>query len=687
VLAAGAVSERNSREALSREVEGRLLSQARSLSLAGGDALLSDFPELTLHPFALELKNRQPELALIVVLDRGHRILGDPDPRRLGSVFKPERPLGPVHARQPLRQGEQMLSDNKMLVASVPVWHRDGRWLGTSMVGLQLRYLDDVIERARRQETIVLAIVLAFGVTATTLLMAFLLRPIAVLRAGIERIGRGDLDTPVVLRDRTELGVLADAVNHMAAQLKQAQFELIERERLAHELELARQIQSSLLPVGRLAVGSFVIEGSNRAAQEVGGDYFDYFELADGRVGIAIADVAGKGLAGCMVMSMLSALLRAYRDAHTSPSNLLVLLDERLGETLQIGSFVTMFYGVLDTRTGELTYANAGHNPLLVYSRSQNHLASLASEGIPLGAIRGGAIRSTLTDATVRLEPGDFVVQFTDGVSEAFEPSGEEQFGCERLEQVILASAPAGAASVLGAIRNEIEAWVGDGPQFDDETLVVVARADAAPGHGKGGTLQLVPVAMDPPDSVPAPLELLAEARSIGARIELTGQPDHLAALRPWLEACGAARDLERAEFEIMYAALHEACANVAEHGYGNDATMGFELWHVPGANAAATDTEAETSNAAVAASASARQARRGFLIRDDGVAFQANNWQATDFNDPQARQRGRGIGLDIIHRGMHLVSYHPGTPEGNITIMTFDPADLTRKLEERRHA
>src|SRR6185503_9757377 len=164
-------------------------------------------------------------------------------------------------------------------------------------------------------------------------------------------------------------------------------------------------------------------EGSQRAAAEVGGDYFDYFVLADGRIGIAVADVAGKGLAGCLVMSMLSALLRAYRASIDSPAEMLAVLDERLGETLQVGSFVTMFYAVLDPMTGHVVYASAGHSPLLIYRRAQGAVEWFRTKGIPLGAVRGGAIRRTLQDAVLTLEPGDLLVQFTDGLNEAFDES------------------------------------------------------------------------------------------------------------------------------------------------------------------------------------------------------------------------------------------------------------------------
>src|SRR5262249_38128343 len=152
---------------------------------------------------------------------------------------------------------------------------------------------------------------------------------------------RGDLDHPIRLGGHSELGLLADAVDDMAVALQKAQAEMLERERLSREVELAREIQRSLLPPHPVTAGAFDVRGDQRAAAEVGGDYWDVLPLPDGRVGIAIADVAGKGLGGCLVMSMLSALLRALRRSYTTPAAMLVALDAELSQTLRPGVFVT----------------------------------------------------------------------------------------------------------------------------------------------------------------------------------------------------------------------------------------------------------------------------------------------------------------------------------------------------------
>ena len=662
VLAVGAVSERNTREALTREIETRLFLQAGNLAMAGSEALLSDFPELTLHPLAREMKSLQPELALVEVLDHDRIIQGDPDPRRLGTRYVPGRTLRPIVSHQPQRGGEQLLTDGTLLVASVPVMHRDGRRIGTAMAGIRRDYLEGVLDRVRQQQMIVLEIVLLVGIATAALLMSFLMRPVAALRKGIERIGRGDLSTPVRLRNLTELGLLGDAIDHMAVRLRGAQAELVQRERLAHELELAHRIQSSLLPAKPLRHGPFEVRGSHRAAEEVGGDFYDHFLLPDGRVGVAIADVSGKGLAGCMVMSMLSAMVRAYRDLEFSPSALLTTLDARLGETLELGSFVTMFYGVLDPQRCELTYASAGHSPLLVYRHDDARVESFRSKGIPLGAVRGGAIRATLRDETVRLAPGDVLVQFTDGVNEAFDPSGREQFGFERLEAVVRESAPRGADAVLGDVHRAVEAWVNGGPAGDDESMLVIARvparAAAPPVAGAG--------CKDPSAS-------LAAARAAGRCIEVHADDLVMSGLREWLDACPGVADQAGPLVEIIHAVLHELGINIGEHGYRGDPSRTFEVWHVP----------ARASGLAPDGPEGSLQ----FLLRDSGQPFDAVRWRATDFSDRGAWRRGRGFGLDIIHRGAQTLTYHPRTPEGNITLVAFDHDSARSAQKEPRHA
>lgn len=658
------VSESDTRNVLTREIESRLLLQARNLALTGGDAMLSDFPELTLHPLALQMKRQQPELILVELLDHKGVILGDPDPRQLGQLFVRGKSLQSIVSQPALGKGEQLLSDGALLVAAVPVLHRDGRRIGTSMVGLRLGYLQSILENARRKQLGVLAVVLLLGLFGAVSLMSVLLRPLRQLRAGIERIGRGDLDTPVELSDRTELGLLSDAVNRMAAELKNAQSELVERERLAHELDLAREIQASLLPHEELRKGAFVVKGSNRPAQEVGGDYFDYFELPNGRVGIAIADVSGKGLAGCMVSSMLSALLRAYCVTADTPAEMLRFLDERLSKTLHRGSFVTMIYGVLDTATGELLFANAGHCPLFLFRRHTEQTEALRSTGVPLAAVRGRAIEPKYRDERVSLATGDMIVAYTDGLNEAFHPKHRVQFGFDRIGEIVKAAAPRGVAHVLSELHRSIEVWVAGSPPTDDETVIALARETDPPTASAPAS-----------ERAQEPRQWISRAVASGESITIDSAAHSLDRIGTWLRARAETRHAPRPTLDLVRLVLHEVCDNILEHGYPAGQPGSVDIWLLPGADAlaAAGDKAGKTSVC--------------MMVRDRGSAFQAEHWRPTDFSDRSHWGRGRGYGLDIINRGASHVAYHPGTPHGNITLLVLDLNPAKLEQEDQRHA
>jgi len=663
VLSVAFVAERNARQALWRETETRTLLLARNLALTSTGALLSDFPELTLQPVVKEILARQSELAFATVVNHRGVIQGDADPRRLGTAFAGPPDLAPVTDAGALADGERLGADERLLVARVPVRQGGGEVIGTAYVGLRRDYIERTLAASRRQQGLVVLGLVLFGMAAAFLLMSQLLRPVGALRQGLERIGRGDLDTPIRLRDRTELGLLADAVDEMAGALKHAQVEMVERERLAYEIDLARQIQQSLLPSESYELGPFRIRGDHREAAEVGGDYFDVLRLSDGRVGIAIADVAGKGLGGCLVMSMLSALLRALRDVCTSPADMLVTLDQRLSESLRPGEFVTMFYGVLDPGSGRLTWASAGHNPLLVWRRASGRVETLPSRGIPLAAIRGGAIWRTLEDAELVLAPGDVAVQYTDGYTEAFAADGRAQFGLERIREIVTRTAAKGGDAVLRELAGALTAWKGGIPPSDDETLLVVSAEGARwsvtdDGRGEEGR-----------SAAQVALALLERAEADGERLEIPARLDLLLpALRSWLEGLGLMRGLDSTDAELLASALYEVCANVVEHGYGGDVRRTFDLWWLDprgiGMEIPGDEGDVRTG-----------QRRYGcFVLRDDAAPFRPEQWHESDFADPGTRRRGRGIGLDIIHRVMREVSYQPDTPRGNLTLLVFGP-------------
>ena len=649
VVGVTGVMESRTRSVLVDEIEARLLAEARNLALASTRALLTDYPELLLAPLVKEMHQAQPELAFLSVVDRSGIVQGHPDVRQIGTAFVAPENLRPVVSTVSRGKNESLSENAAMLLVSAPILDPNGRILGSAFVGVRRSHIEQAVSRVSRQQYLILAGFLSSGVVVSFFLMSILLRPIGALREGMERIGRGDFSTPVKLADRTEFGLLADAINEMSTALESAQGEMVERARLAQEMDLAREMQRSLIPSKSTVAGEFVIAGEQWPATEVGGDYFGVLPFNDGTVAVAVADVAGKGLAGCLVTSMLISLLRVYHTVHSSPKALLTALDERLGGILKPGNFITMFYGVLDPESGRFVYASAGHNPALVYRAGARRLEWLRSKGIPLGAIRGGAVGRSLEDEVIQIAPGDVLIQFTDGVNETMAPANDEQFGFDRIEAVVLAAAPSGAGEVLSRLHRAVELWRESGAPDDDETVLVVSREGARVRAG---------------DEIPGVLLRFAEAEKRGVSLCLPAELESMGRIGEWLDRCGIVRGLPEPAAALLELALYEVCANIAEHGCGEDPTYTIDLFWLRG-------TGQEGS----------------FLIRDQGKAFRPDGRKPVNLDDPKVRKHGRGIGLEIIHRAMSKVAYFPGTELGNITVLDWDPHIVEAPEKELRHA
>ena len=670
VLGVGSVGERHARAMLARETEARILLTARNLARLSSSALLSGVPELVLHPAVREIQADHPELAFVVVVDHENLVQGHADARSLGERFNLPPDVRPPQTQQNLAAGEAILGSELTLVACVPVLTANGDAIGKVFVGLPRSHLEAAVTESRRQQAIVVLVLLGLDVAVALLLMTLLLRPIDKLRAGLERIGSGDLSTPIALRDRTEFQRLAEAINDMASELRAAQSQMVEKERLKHEMELARQIQGALLPASSLVTGDFEILGVHQAAAEVGGDYFDVLELPEDNIGIAIADVSGKGLAGCMVMSMVAVLLRSLRRAYVTPSELLVALDEQLSGNLRPGVFVTMFYGILDPRAGRLRYASAGHTPLLVYRAATGDTEWHYTEGIPIGAVRGGELRATLRNREILLQPGDSMMQFTDGVNEAWEPREREQFGFPRVERVVREHAERGSRALISGLRSALATWTADLPRLDDETIVVVHRVARA---------RIAPHAVVPMELGHDLVERVWQMRRSGSRLSIK-DPAELSQLRAWIRRCPFLRDLPPDEAILLEHALHEQCANIIEHGYGLDASSAIDLWWIPEGDIWAA-LDARDPQLLDQDPSLLERIRRGvFLIRDHGVPYSPSARSDSDLDDPTVRKRGRGLGLRIIQEVMNPLLYQRGAAYGNLTLMRFDPMQCSKK-------
>ncbi|MEA5556278.1 PP2C family protein-serine/threonine phosphatase [Nodularia spumigena] len=243
---------------------------------------------------------------------------------------------------------------------------------------------------------------------------------------------------------------------------------------LDRELQVVAQIQRSLLPASLPEIPGFEIDTFYQTSSKAGGDYYDFFPLHDGGWGIFIADVSGHGTPAAVLMAITHAIAHTRPGSPTPPGELLAHLNHHLAKSYTAsGSFVTAFYATLDTRTRELTYATAGHNPPRLL-RGDRIIALDDGGGLPLGILT----EQTYTDARIAIAPGDSLVLYTDGITEAMAPESvsgtRELFGVERLDEIIRSARGRDMATLVRQIRDATTAHTRRTPPTDDQTLVAI---------------------------------------------------------------------------------------------------------------------------------------------------------------------------------------------------------------------
>jgi sigma-B regulation protein RsbU (phosphoserine phosphatase) len=270
-------------------------------------------------------------------------------------------------------------------------------------------------------------------------------------------------------RDLEFLDAISD---HMAIGMENATLHqsLLEKQRMERELQLGREIQSRLLPPPPEGVLDTELAARSVPCFEVGGDYFDFIELPGGDLGIAIADVSGKGVSAAMIMSSVQSALRMAAPVESDLTSLASRLNALLFRMAGGRKYVTFFFGRYNPSTGELRYVNAGHNPPFVISGDK--VERLGSTGRPIGILPD----ATFSEATVTLPPHSTLFLYTDGLNEANNPD-EEEFGMEKLEQLVAGSSKEGILRMPDLVLEAIVEFENGAHATDDKTIVVLRRA------------------------------------------------------------------------------------------------------------------------------------------------------------------------------------------------------------------
>ena len=393
---------------------------------------------------------------------------------------------------------------------------------------------------------------------------------------------------------------------------------VLDKERLEHELQLARNVQASLIPSQAPIIPGWDFAAYWNPAREVSGDFYDFIsgvgasssiaprsaEETQPMLGIVIGDVSDKGMHAALFMTLTRSVLRAATTSGQVPADGLMLTNRLLCADSTGGMFVTLFYGQLDPARNEMTYVNAGHNPPLIYRAKQRHFEELERTGIMLGFDDS----IILGQQSAQFSPGDFVVLYTDGVTEAFNHD-DEQFGEERLRAVLLEKQASTPQDILQTLRGVLANFVGDRAQSDDITIVIAKCL----GEVIHRTIE-----------IPA------------ARI------DDLERLIEILKAtCQQARVAEQDVF-ALHLALEEVFVNLVTHGYENrpPGPVGVTLQIDPG--------------------------QAVVIIRDQAPPFSPEQASEPSLDQAWQTRTTGGLGWHFIRRMMDDIRYESDPHTGN---------------------
>ena len=378
-----------------------------------------------------------------------------------------------------------------------------------SMTDSTIEGVDDSIRTVFVAVGVILVLSLCLVAMVSALLSGMLTRPLGRLLEGVKRISDGDLDTQIAVETKDEIGTLASAFNDMTGSLKGHIEELTtvtaEKERIGAELDVATKIQKDMLPSIFPVFPDqkeFAIYATMDPAKEVGGDFYDFFMIDDSHLAVVMADVSGKGVPAALFMVIAKTVIKNQALAGDAVEQVFMRANDQLCENNGESLFVTAFMGVLDLKTGEFTYVNAGHNPPLIRRKGGDYEYLQVDSGFVLAGLEGMPYSS----ASLTMEPGDSLYLYTDGVTEALNME-QELYGEERLRKALNTeiAKELGVRALLPYIRAELEQFAQGAEQADDITMLALTyyAEGAHPAEMNGG------VRMEKTITVPAHCEQL----------------------------------------------------------------------------------------------------------------------------------------------------------------------------------
>ncbi|RPI03706.1 MAG: tetratricopeptide repeat protein [Calditrichaeota bacterium] len=362
-----------------------------------------------------------------------------------------------------------------------PIKGEDGERLAD--IQLQIDYRRIQKETNRNSLSLVYNTFLIWLIVSAGLFMLIyvVLNPFKRLQDWVKHLNEPGVVDDMDIDATSEIGAIAQAFSDMTVQLRKSQVDLVEQERLQQEMHIAKQIQQTLLPSEFPELEGYDIASYYGAAKEVGGDFFDFVEVDKDTLGVAVADVSGKGVPGAFVMTMIRTALRSEARGVKDAAEVLAKVNDFVVNDMKKGMFVTLFYVIIDSKRRRLNFASAGHNPMILHRPSKNKTYYLNPRGFPIGISLPDKelFRRSIESDTIALAEDDILLVYTDGVTEAMNPK-RKMFGEERFLRLIRDCGKKSASEFVELLTKEMGSFTEGNEQNDDITLVAIKEKTSA---------------------------------------------------------------------------------------------------------------------------------------------------------------------------------------------------------------
>jgi len=435
-----------------------------------------EFDQLT-----VSYKGSNPFLYRIVITDSVNIILAHSDDiRRIREAYRP--PAGSRSNKPGVPQRLGGTGEKKLNYLMFPVT------AGEHVLGaIHMTYASETIyaklKDAREQMLLLTAGLLLIGVIGVYLLSSHFVTPIVRITQRVRRFSSGDLETELPLEGSDEFFEISRALNDMMNRLSRDRKNIIEREKMAKEIEVASQIQKTLLPRNLPQLPELEVDAFYRAASVIGGDLYDVFEIGEGRYCLVVADVSGKGVPASLVMSMVRTVIQIHAQSSLSAKDTLMAVNDYLTRNIPPGMFITVLLAIFSVEDRRLNLVSAGHNPMIYFRAGTRQLTKINPAGMPLGVpiTLGRTFEESLEEVNIQLGPGDVILLYTDGITEATNRDGQ-QYGIDRLTEFVRDQFRNGSSKPISdltrGIVDEIDSFSGFAKQNDDITFVIARASD-----------------------------------------------------------------------------------------------------------------------------------------------------------------------------------------------------------------